>query len=107
MSGVSPPVCTIVMGQAAGVALMLAAHGAPGARFALPDARLSFTRLTAPASASGPELARTNDRVVRLLAEDTGQRGATVAEDVERERTFTPDEARRYGLIDEVYTRRR
>ena len=101
MHQISPPVSTIVMNQAAGTALMIAAHGAPGARFALP--RTSATR----EDTSGPELARTTDRLVEFLAADTGQPASTVAEDFERARTFSPEEARAYGLIDEIYVRRR
>ncbi len=108
MHQISPPVSTIVMNQAAGTALMIAAHGAPGARFALPRARLAFVRTSATREdTSGPELARTTDRLVEFLAADTGQPASTVAEDFERARTFSPEEARAYGLIDEIYVRRR
>ncbi|HVV81759.1 MAG TPA: ATP-dependent Clp protease proteolytic subunit [Kofleriaceae bacterium] len=107
MTHVAPPVSTIVLGQASGAALMIAAHGARGRRSAMPLARFRITQL----SSARPDtdlaaLRRSQDNVNRLLAADTGQSVSTIERDSEAERGFTAAEAVDYGLIDEIVVRR-
>lgn len=103
MSSIAPPVHTIVMGQAAGAALMLAAHGARGQRRAWPEACLTLTPLAVVAEmVDAAALARVTAAVSAFLAADTGQSEATIARDTEQTRRFTAEQARTYGLIDDV-----
>lgn len=103
MSSIAPPVHTIVMGQAAGAALMLAAHGARGQRRAWRGARLTLTPLAVVAEpVDVAALARVTAVISAFLAADTGQSEATIARDTEQTRWFTAEQARTYGLIDDV-----
>lgn len=106
MRDITPDVCTIVMKQASGTALMLAAAGARGQRYALPDARFTLTSITQTrADTDAADLARTASTVAGFLATDTGQTVTTIAKDSELQRTLTAGEAVAYGLVDEVYVR--
>lgn len=107
MDHVKPPVHTVVMGQASGTALMIAAHGERGHRSTLPAGRYRLSRTTASLPDTDvADLARTNATIVAFLAADTGQPEATIARDAERERAFTAEEARAYGLVDDIFVRR-
>lgn len=107
MGNVAPPVHTVAMGQASGVALLLLAHGARGHRSALSVARMALAPLEAPRpDTDAAALARTRANIAAMFAADTGQPEATIARDSERSRTFTPDEAKAYGLIDAILARR-
>ncbi len=103
MSSIAPPVHTIVMGQAAGAALMLAAHGARGQRCAWVGARLTLTPLAAVSEVvDAAALARLTAAIVAFIAADTGQSEATIARDTEEMRRFTAEQARTCGLVDDV-----
>lgn len=106
MTSITPDVGTMVLRQASGTALMIAARGTPGRRFAAPDADLSLTQIVrGRPDTDDAALARTSAIVYGFLAQDTGQTAATIAGDSHRGLRFSSREAIAYGLIDEVFSR--
>jgi ATP-dependent Clp protease protease subunit len=110
MNLVKPDVSTIAMGMTGSMATFLLASGAPGKRFALPNATVHFH----PAGVSqlggyAPDveiqvrfLLDLQERANRLMAEYTGQPYETIVQDFARDRFFTAEEARQYGFVDAV-----
>lgn len=107
-------VTTICVGQAIGVGAVLLASGAAGKRLALPHARVVLHQ---PGNQGRrgtiPDLILQADEAVRIraeleavLAERTGQSAGRLRTDTDHDRVFTAGEARDYGLVDEVITRR-
>jgi len=106
-------VATLCVGQAASMAAHLLAAGAPGKRFALPNARVmihqplgAFQGQATDIEIHAREIIKLKDRLNRMLAEHTGQPVEKIAEDVERDFFLTAEEAKDYGLIDRVLTKR-
>jgi ATP-dependent Clp protease protease subunit len=113
MQSVAADVATFCVGMAAGVAALLLAGGAPGKRFALPNARVRLGEVTAgfgvavsdPAPDLGAAAREGRDlaaKVDGLLARHTGQTAERVAADGRAELVLTAPDALGYGLIDEV-----
>jgi ATP-dependent Clp protease protease subunit len=91
----------------------LLAGGAPGKRYALPNARVMIHQPSGGAHGQASdidiharEILIIRERLNKLLAEHTGQSIETVARDTERDNFMNPERAREYGLIDEVLSRR-
>ena len=108
MEFIGPPVSTVCVGQAAGMAAVLLAAGAKGKRFAL---RTASVTLRSPSgvdeldAATHPhEVARLLGAVTELLVSHTGRPSHDLERDRDEGRSMTPEEARAYGLIDEVLT---
>ncbi|HJF14891.1 MAG TPA: ATP-dependent Clp protease proteolytic subunit [Enteractinococcus helveticum] len=110
MQYVKAPVATTCVGQAFGVSAVLLAGGEPGGRAMLPHTRIVLHQ---PALNTGraavpdlilhaDELVRVRGEMEKILSEHTGQSVATLREDTDRDRVFTAEAARKYGLIDEV-----
>lgn len=102
-------VATTCVGQAVAVGAVLLAAGAEGKRSALPHARIVLDQPAAQGRGTIPDLILQADEVVRvrdsieqILAEHTGQRAETLRTDTDRDRVFTAEAAKRYGLIDHV-----
>jgi ATP-dependent Clp protease, protease subunit len=113
MGYVKPDVSTICVGQAASAAAVLLACGARGKRFALPHARVLLHQ--PHGEVGGPavdidiharEFLRQRHLVDEILAERTGQPLEKVSRDTDRDFILTAEEAKRYGVIDEVIDRR-
>jgi ATP-dependent Clp protease protease subunit len=109
MKLVEAPVATWAMGMAAGMAQVLLTAGAPGERFALPQARIALMRLSAPAgeqptgtAVPAKTFARWRRQIMQLTAAATGQPVEQVIADSEQERQFSAHEAVEYGLVDHV-----
>lgn len=111
---VRAPVSTICVGQAASTAAMLLAAGTPGRRGMLPHARV----LLHPPSSGGrgtlpdlrlaaQEVARTRAQLETILAAHTGRDVELIAEEVTRDLVLTAEQARDYGLVDEVIPSRK
>ena len=108
---VGSPVATYCIGRAqSGAALVLAA-GTKGNRFALPHAKIMLHQpwggVTGQASdiqIQAEEILKAKDVINRILAEHTGQPLDRIAAETERDRYMTAEEAREYGLIDDVLT---
>lgn len=98
------PVHTHALGEAHGVAALLLAHGARGHRTAHPQALVAFTPIAVADGnrAVQSELDRTTAILTAMLASDTGQTAPRIDIDLRAARRFTAEEARAYGLIDQV-----
>jgi ATP-dependent Clp protease protease subunit len=104
-------VSTLALGLACSAGQFLLSAGAPGKRYALPHARILLHQGSAGIGGSAVELELqandlrlTRDTVLGLIAEDTGQPVARVFEDSLHDHWYTAQEARTYGLIDEIVT---
>jgi ATP-dependent Clp protease protease subunit len=104
------PVSTICIGQAASMGAVLLAAGAPGKRYALPNSRImihqgsgGFRGNTPDVEIQMREMMHLTDRLMHILAEHTGQEFDKVKRDSERDYFMSAEEAKAYGLIDEVF----
>ena len=106
-------VSTLCVGQAASMGAHLLASGAPGKRFALPNARImihqplgGFQGQATDIEIHAREILKLKDRMNKMMADHTGQPLEKVAEDVERDYFLTAEEACDYGLVDKVLVSR-
>jgi len=104
------PVSTICIGQAASMGAVLLAAGAPGKRYALPNARImihqgsgGFRGNTPDVEIQMREMLHLTDRLMQILAEHTGQTHEKVKRDSERDYFMSAEDAKTYGIIDEVF----
>lgn len=116
MQYIRPDIQTFVIGQAASAAAVLLSAGAPGKRFALPNSRVLIHQ---PALAGGSggqasdiEIQANEVLGMRIWLEETWAKHSNksvdeVREDIERDKHLTAQEAKEYGLIDEVLTPRK
>ena len=111
---IKPDVSTFCMGQAASAAAVLMAAGAPGKRFALPHARVMLHQPHGGVEGQVTDIEIQAKEIVRLrlelnniLVDHTGQSLETIQKDTERDFWMTADEAKGYGVIDEVLLPRR
>lgn len=112
MNHVKSPVSTICLGQAASMGAFLLSSGQKGRRFALPHARIMVHQPLGGAQGQATdieiqakEILRMRDVLNRILAENTGQTLEQIATDTDRDRFMTADEAKAYGLVDQVMSR--
>ena len=110
MQYLKAPVSTICIGMAASMASVLLAAGAKGKRFALPNSRIMIHQGSAGFRGNTPdveiqmrEVMHLTDRLTRILAGHTGQPAEKVKADSDRDFYMGADEAKAYGLIDEVF----
>jgi ATP-dependent Clp protease protease subunit len=106
---ISCDVATVAMGFAASMAQVLLSSGTPGKRFALPNARVVMHQPLGGIGGSATDvriqaeqLQFTKKLIARLTAEQTGQPLDRIVADADRDRWFTADEARDYGIVDHV-----
>ncbi|MFJ2605599.1 ATP-dependent Clp protease proteolytic subunit [Streptomyces sp. NPDC091279] len=102
-------VTTLAMGFAASMGQFLLSVGAAGKRFALPNARIMMHQpsagiggTTADIEIQAENLDHTKRTIERITAEHTGQSRETISRDGDRDRWFTAEEAREYGMVDRV-----
>ena len=114
MQYVKASVSTICLGQAASMAAVLLASGAKGKRFAVPNARIMIHQLSGGFSGQASDIeiqAREALRLKRtldeILAKHTGQPIDRISKDTDRDYFMSPDEAKSYGLIDEVIVQKK
>jgi ATP-dependent Clp protease, protease subunit len=105
-------VVTIAMGLAASMGQFLLSAGTRGKRFALPNAEILIHQPSAGLAGSASDikihaeqLLRTKRKMAELTALHTGQTVEQITRDSDRDRWFSAEEAKEYGLIDEVYGR--
>ncbi len=110
MNHVKPDVATVCVGMAASGAAVLLTGGKKGKRFALPNAEVMIHQPWGGAQGQATDIeitarhiVATRDRLNKILAKATGQPLAKIEKDVERDYFMTTDEAKKYGIIDEVY----
>ena len=113
MQYIKPDVSTICMGMAASMASVLLAAGTPGKRYALPYSRVMIHQPLGGAQGQATEIEihareilRIREEMNGILAKHTGQSKEKIAQDTERDYYLTSEEAKAYGLIDEVVTRK-
>ncbi len=110
MQFVKPDVSTICIGQAASMAATLLAAGAPNKRFALPNARILIHQPHASGLSGqatdidihAKEILRMREILNQLMAKHTHQPVERIARDVERDFIMNAEQAKEYGLIDEI-----
>jgi ATP-dependent Clp protease protease subunit len=114
MQFVAPDVGTICMGLGASMGQFLLCAGTPGKRFALPHARILMHQPSggvqgqaSDIAIQAEQMAYTKKLMAERIAEHTGQTVEQVQLDSERDRWFTADEAKEYGIIDSVVANRR
>ena len=114
MNYVKCDVSTICMGMAASMGAFLLAGGAKGKRLALPNAEIMIHQPSGGAKGQETEIRivaeqilKTRDQLNRILAENTGKPLDVIAADTERDNYMTAQEAKEYGLIDEIVTNRK
>lgn len=113
MQYIKPDVSTICMGMAASMASVLLASGAPGKRFALPYSRVMIHQPLGGVQGQASEIEITAREILRLrdemngiLASHTGQTKEKIAQDTDRDNYMSSQQAKEYGLIDEVVSRK-
>jgi ATP-dependent Clp protease protease subunit len=113
MQHLRAPVATTCVGMAASMAALLLAGGAKGKRHALPNSRImihqpssGYQGTAADIEIAAKEILGTRERLNEILSQHTGQKVDKVAQDVDRDYFMNPEEAKKYGLIDNVLTRR-
>ncbi len=113
MQYIKPDVSTMCIGQAASMGAVLLAGGAKGKRYCLPHSRVmvhqplgGFSGQASDFDIHAREILRVRERLNKILSDHTGQTLEKIAEDTERDRFLEAQEAKDYGLIDEVLASR-
>ena len=113
MQYVKCDVSTICVGLAASMGSFLLAGGAKGKRFALPNSEILIHQPSGGTQGqasdmkiAAAEIIKTRERLNRLLSQNSGQPLEVIERDTERDHWMTAEEAKTYGLIDEVVTSR-
>jgi ATP-dependent Clp protease protease subunit len=113
MQFIKPEVSTMCLGFAASMGAFLLAAGAKGKRYSLPNSKIMIHQVLGGARGQATDIEihardilRTKEQMNRILAERTGQTYEKVQQDTERDYFMTPDEAKDYGLIDQVIAQR-
>ncbi len=110
MQYVRCPVSTICIGQAASMGALLLGAGQKGSRYALPNARIMIHQPLGGARGQATdieiqarEIRHTKDLITRILVDSTGQSRDKIAADIERDFYMGANQAKEYGLIDQVF----
>jgi len=113
MQYIRPPVSTLCIGQAASMAAILLAAGAAGKRFALPHARIMIHQpmggvqgQATDIEIQAKEILRIRQELNVILAKHTGQNLDRIETDTDRDRFMTGEEAKTFGIIDQVISSR-
>ncbi len=113
MQYIKPQISTVCMGQAASMAAVLLAAGEKGKRFALPHSRIlihqplgGFQGQATDIDIQAREILRLKDELNKILSDLTGQQLEKIKNDTERDYFMTSQQAKEYGLIDEIVVRK-
>ena len=113
MQYIKPAVSTVCMGQAASMGALLLAAGQKGKRFALPHSRIlihqplgGFQGQATDIDIQAREILRLKEELNQILAGLTGQPLEKIASDTERDYYMTGEQARQYGIVDEIIVKR-
>lgn len=114
MQYIRPPVCTVCMGQAASMGALLLAAGEKGRRSALPHSRIlihqplgGFYGQATDIDIQAREILRMKEELNEILSKLTGQSIAKVQSDTERDYYMTCEQAKEYGIIDDIIVKRK
>ncbi len=109
MQHVKSPVSTICVGMAASMGSALLAAGAKGKRFILPNAEVMLHQImggvegqASDIEISAKHILKLKDRLNHILVKHTGQKIDKIVKDTDRDYWMTPEEAKQYGLVDEI-----
>ncbi len=113
MHFIKPQVSTLCTGMAASMGAFLLAAGAKGKRFSLPNSKVMIHQplggtqgQATEIEIAAREILKTRERLNQMLAENTGQPLSRIEEDTERDYYLTAEEAKAYGLVDDVISKR-
>jgi|TARA_B110000305_G_scaffold242106_1_gene319956 ATP-dependent Clp protease protease subunit len=113
MQFIKPDVSTLCIGQACSMGAFLLTGGAKGKRFALPNSRMmihqplgGFSGQASDIDIHAREILKIREKLNSLLAHHTGQTMKNISKDTDRDRFMDSEEAKKYGLIDEVLAHR-
>ena len=113
MQYIKPQINTVCMGQSASMAAILLAAGEKGKRFALPHSRIlihqplgGFQGQATDIDIQAREILRLKDELNKILSDLTGQPLEKIMNDTERDYFMTSQQAKEYGLIDEIVVRK-
>ena len=113
MQYVRPEISTICVGLAASAGSLLLTAGAKGKRFSLPHSNImihqpsgGFQGQATDIEIHAKEILKTRDRLNKIYVKHTGQELKTIEDAMERDRFMTPEEAKAFGLVDEVLAQR-
>lgn len=111
MNHVKPAVSTVCVGMAASGAAILLSAGQKGKRYALPNAEVMIHQPHGGAEGQATDIEITAKQILklravlnRILAKNTGQKLEKIEKDVERDFFMTAEEAKKYGLVDKVFS---
>ncbi|QKF82843.1 ATP-dependent Clp endopeptidase, proteolytic subunit ClpP [Halarcobacter ebronensis] len=111
MNYIKPDVCTICIGQAASMGAFLLSSGVKGKRYSLPNSRIMIHQPLGGAQGQATdiqiqakEIQRMKDTLNHILSEQTGQPLEVLEKDTDRDNFMSAEQAKAYGLIDEVIT---
>ncbi|MEV4455702.1 MULTISPECIES: ATP-dependent Clp protease proteolytic subunit [unclassified Microbispora] len=114
MQFVRPEIQTVCLGQAASAAAILLAGGTPGKRFALPNARVLIHQPYTEGGGQGSdieiqarEILRMRSLLEDLVAKHSGKSPDEVRKDIERDKILSAEEAKAYGLVDDIIPSRK
>lgn len=116
MNYISCDVSTTCMGMAASMGAFLLSAGAKGKRFALPNSKIMIHQpsggISAPAQASDIQITanyilKNKERLNQILAKNTGKTPQQIEQDTDRDYYMTSEEAKEYGIIDNIYYKKR
>jgi len=112
MQFIKPQVSTICIGMAASMGAFLLTAGEPGKRFALPNAEVMIHQPLGGAQGQATEIEIAAKRILflrdklnKILADRSGQSLDRIAQDTDRDNFMTAEQAKEYGLIDQIITR--
>lgn len=113
MQYIGPDVATICMGQTSSMAAILLAAGTKGKRYALPNSRIMIHQPLGGAQGQATdidiqarEILKTRENINQILAKHTGQGIEKIRKDTDRDFFMTCEEAKAYGIIDKIITKR-
>jgi ATP-dependent Clp protease protease subunit len=110
MNHIKCDVSTVCVGMAASAGAVILSAGKKGKRFILPNAEVMIHQPSGGAEGQATDIEitakhiiKTRERLNKILAKNTGQSMAQIEKDVERDFFMTPEEAKRYGIVDKIF----
>lgn len=112
MNFIKPNVSTICVGIAASMGAVILSNGTKGKRYALPNSEVMIHQVMGGAEGqasdieiSAKHILRTKDTLIKILAKNTGKTPQTVEKDSDRDYWMLAEEAKKYGVVDEIITK--
>jgi ATP-dependent Clp protease protease subunit len=113
MNYIKPDVSTTAVGLAASMGTMLLINGAKGKRFALPNSKIHIHQplggvegQASDIAIEAKEILKIREQLYKMISEKTGKSISQITKDADRDKYFTAKEAKAYGLVDKIITKR-